>query len=93
MYLYLISFDLHDPRVYQPLWDKLKAMAASRLLESLWLVSSSAPAPEIRDQLAAVAHPDDSFAVIEMLPGSNWATMRAKTDGISWLSANLAMAA
>ena len=93
MYLYLISFDLHDPSVYPPLWEKLKAMAASRLLELLWLVSSAAPAEELRDQLAAVAHPDDCFAVIEMQPGSNWATMHAKTDGVSWLSANLAMAA
>jgi hypothetical protein len=83
MYLYLISFDLHDSRVYQPLWDKLKALAASRLLESLWLVSSSAPAPEILDEIAAVAHPDDCFAVIEMQPGSNWATMRAKTDAMA----------
>jgi hypothetical protein len=93
MYLYLISFDLHDPSMYRPLWERLRAMAASRLLESLWLVSSSTPADQIRDQLAAVAHPDDCFAVIEIQPGSNWATMRAKTDGISWLSANLAMAA
>jgi hypothetical protein len=93
MYLYLISFDLHDSRTCQALWDEFRAMAASRLLESLWLVSSSAPAEEIRDRLAAVAHPDDCFAVIEMQPGSNWATMRAKTDGISWLSANLAIAA
>ena len=93
MYLYLISFELHDPRMHPPLWDRLKAMAASRLLESLWLVSSPAPAEQIRDELADAAHPDDCFAVIEMQPGSNWATMRAKTDGISWLSANLAMAA
>jgi hypothetical protein len=82
---YIISYDLHQQRHYQPVWNLLEAMGATRLLESLWVVSSNLTALQIRDALQAVIDNDDSTAVIELKPGSWWANRLAKPAGVQWL--------
>ena len=89
MAYYIISYDLHNQRAYQPVWRQLESWGATRLLESLWVLTSSASAASLRDGLLKVIDNDDSVAVLELKPGSLWATHRAKPDGITWLQQNI----
>ncbi len=86
---YVASYDLHNQRHYQGVWAKLESLGATRLLESLWVLTTPLSAVEIRDQLKSVADSDDSIAVIELKAGCNWAAERAKTPGVSWLRQNI----
>jgi hypothetical protein len=87
---YIVSYDLHNQRNYQPVWDALESWGATRLLESLWVLTNSATAGEIRDALKAKTDDDDSVAVIELKTGSNWSTWRARQGGTDWLKSNIA---
>jgi hypothetical protein len=86
---YIVSYDLHNERNYQPVWDYLKAIGATRLLESLWVVSHTATAAQIRDGLKLKMDADDSCAVIELKAGSFWASQKAKVAGVEWLQQNI----
>lgn len=88
MSAYAISYDLHNNRNYQPLWDALARLGAVRLLESLWLVKSSLGIIQIRDQLQSAMDNDDSIAVL--LLGNSWAVNRANANGVAFLKANVA---
>ena len=85
MSTYLVSYDLHNQRHYQPVWTKLQQLGGQRLLESLWIVNSQLTATQLRDAVVAVADNDDSTAVVQVAVGSNWAVMRAKPEGIAML--------
>lgn len=89
MAFYIASYDLHNQRHYQPVWDALTAMGGTRLLESLWVLSSNLTAAQVRDKLRAAADSDDSVAVVELKAGSNWACTRAKDNGVTWLRRNI----
>jgi hypothetical protein len=83
---YLISYDLHNQRHYQPVWDGLNSIGAVRLLESLWLVERLNTNPgNLAAWLKQLADSDDSVAVIELKPGSDWASRQAKTAGATWM--------
>jgi CRISPR/Cas system-associated endoribonuclease Cas2 len=86
---FIISYDLHHQRHYQPVWDKLESWGAVRLLESLWVATLNNTAAQVRDALKAVADNDDSVAVIELKGGSGWATSNARKSGVDWLKANI----
>lgn len=86
---FIISYDLHYQRHYQPVWDLLKSWGAVRLLESLWVVTRNDSVGTLRDALKNVADSDDSVAVIELKPGSEWASQNARQEGIDWLSRNI----
>lgn len=89
MGLYIASYDLHNQRTHQSVWDTLGSWEAVRLLESVWLVKSALTASEIRDALQAAADSDDSVAVIELKASSYWATTRARTPGVEWLKRHI----
>jgi hypothetical protein len=84
---FLITYDLHNRRDYQPLYEALHRFKAVRLCESVWLATLLGPAETVRNLLMASIDHDDSLAVIELKPGSDWATVRVKPDGANWLSA------
>lgn len=86
---YIASYDLHNQRHYQPVWDALETLGATRLLESLWVLSSNLSAQEVRDVILAAADSDDSVAVVELKSGSYWATTRAQPAGVVWLRQNI----
>lgn len=86
---YVISYDLHNQRTYQPVWNLLNRWGAVRLLESLWVVTSEAQAGALRDALVQVIDNDDSVAVIELTPGAHWASVRAQQAGVDWLTRNI----
>jgi hypothetical protein len=87
---YIVSYDLHNQRNYQPVWDALESWGGARLLESLWVLTNSATAGDIRTALQNIVDNDDSVAVIELKPGSNWSTIRARQAGVDWLKQNIA---
>lgn len=89
MSLYIASYDLHKIRNYHPVWTLLENWGATRLLESLWVFNSNLSAAQIRDQLRMVGDGDDSFAVIELKPGSWWASEKARNLGVQWLQRNV----
>ena len=86
---YIASYDLHNQRHYQPVWDALESMGATRLLESLWVLTSNQTAEQIRITIQNAADSDDSVAVIELKPGSWWATIRVRPAGLQWLKQNI----
>lgn len=87
---YIVSYDLHNQRHYQPVWNKLESWGgATRLLESLWVVTTSLSAEAIRDSLHAAADNDDSFVAIELKPASDWATRNGKPLGVQWMKQNI----
>lgn len=86
---FMISYDLHNQRTYEPVWKKLGSWGAVRLLESMWLVTLNNTALEVRDALKAVIDADDSIAVIELEPSAMWGTWNAKKDGVDWLKKNI----
>ncbi|EIM25099.1 hypothetical protein [Microvirga lotononidis] len=86
---YLISYDLHWRRDYEPMWNFLTNQGGVRLLESLWLLSSTATIAQVSQVLTTLIDNDDSFALIELKQGSEWGTMRAKPEGAQWLQNNI----
>jgi CRISPR-associated endonuclease Cas2 len=86
---FIISYDLHNQRSYEPVWEKLESWGATRLLESLWVGTINKTATAVRDELGAVIDDDDSVAVVELKQGSYWACTRAKTAGVEWLKRNI----
>jgi len=76
MPVHLVSYDLHNQRSYQPVWDLLGRLRGKRLLESVWIVNSSHNAGQLRDLLNQVIDNDDSVAVVELGPGINRGTRR-----------------
>lgn len=86
---YVVSYDLHHIRNYQPVWTQLETWGATRLLESLWVFSSNLSAGQIRNELRVAGDNDDSFAVIELRSGSWWATGKARQLGVQWLQQNI----
>lgn len=85
MPLYVVSYDLHKQRNYQPLWDGLRQAGGKKLLESFWVLDVTNNAVEIRDWLSDLVDADDSIAVIELKNGSDWAYRNAMTEGVEWL--------
>ena len=86
---YIVSYDLHNQRHYEPVWKQLEQLGGTRLLESLWVVSTSLNATQLKDVIRNAADNDDSVAVIQLLPGAYWACSRAKEPGVQWLRQNI----
>ncbi|HKG82679.1 MAG TPA: hypothetical protein VKB16_05910 [Beijerinckiaceae bacterium] len=86
---YIISYDLHKDRNYEPVWALLQSWGCVRLLESVWLGSLTGGAGAIRKAVSDAMDADDSVAVIELKPGSEWAALRARELGTDWLTQNI----
>lgn len=68
MKTYGASYDLRKPgRSYQPLYDRLAAWKAFRVLESFWIISTDASAITIRDDL--LKHIDQNDGLLVALLG------------------------
>lgn len=84
---FLITYDNHPPRNYASLYDLMKAWQAVRLADSVWLANLRGPADAVRDLVQKRLQWNDSIAVIELKPGSDWATSHIKPSANNWLSA------
>lgn len=86
MPLYLISYDLHKKREYDALIAQLEKWHARRIAYSVWLGNLRGPASIVRDLLRTLVDTDDDMVVIELKPGSEWATYTDRDNpGIPWL--------
>lgn len=85
MALHAVSYDLHNVKNYDPLWDALKKSGGARILESLWLISVPQTSVQLKDALKTYVDGDDSIVVIELNPSSDWASTRARPAGTEWL--------
>jgi len=75
MALYLISYDIidKDKFEYEPLWAKLRAMGAKKILYSEWVL----PAPigearKIYDRIATLTTQNDRILVQEITKDAVW---------------------
>lgn len=82
----LIAYDAHKVRNYTRLYQLMAQWKAVRLTESLWLANLRGPADVVRNMVAGTLDNDDTTAVLELKPGSDWATLRANPAGTAWLS-------
>ena len=87
MGLYLISYDLKKVKNYPELYKCLNSWNAERLLESLWLANLKGPTEAIRNILIGHIDNDDELVIIELPPGIDWTTLRARTPGVALLQA------
>jgi hypothetical protein len=75
MALYLISYDIaaKDTFEYQPLWDKLRQLGATRILYSEWVVVAEVKqAASIYDQIAPLTSQSDRLLVQELTKDATW---------------------
>lgn len=87
---YLIGYTYHRERDYRRLYALLAKWGAKRVLDSTWLANLSGTAVAVINALKAVGDADDSFVVIELKPGSDWATTAGVyQEGADWLGVNL----
>jgi hypothetical protein len=85
----LITYDLRKPgQNYQPLWDRLEALGAIRVLESVWAVKTAATAAAIRDDLQRYIDPNDGLVVARIasaawrnLIGQSGQTLKRMLEG------------
>ena len=85
MALFLITYDLRKQRNYDALLKQLRDWKCVRPALSVWLGVLRGPAKMIRDLLTPLIDSDDGLVVIELKPGSDWATLRALPGGPEWL--------
>lgn len=86
---FLITYDLHKVRHYSALLAALRSWGAVPLAKSVWLANLIGPAGVIRDLLERCVDGDDSIAVLELKPGSDWATVNVTKAANRWLSSNI----
>jgi hypothetical protein len=75
MALYLISYDIasKDSFEYQPLWDHLEQVGATKILYSEWvLAGNTGQAAAIYDQIAPLTTTADRLLVQEILMDAVW---------------------
>lgn len=89
MALYLITYDNHPPRSYAALYQLMASWQAVKLAESVWLAGLTGTATAVRDAVQNKLQPDDLVAVVELKPGSDWATKGVTADAANWLSNNV----
>lgn len=89
MYRYIISYDQHGDKDYTPIWTLLRSWGAVRLLESVWLVSSTQQPGALREAIRQYTRNEESVAVIALQEGAEWATYNCQDEGVRWLQRSL----
>jgi hypothetical protein len=75
--VYLVAHELRAPRRnYQPLWNRLTELQATRILESVWLLTNAATSLEVRDDLSRFLDANDGLWVSEVISNSAWRGVR-----------------
>ncbi|MFY3196795.1 hypothetical protein ACOTE7_23040 [Achromobacter xylosoxidans] len=75
MALYFLSYDLRKSRNYQPLYDELAKLYATRVLESLWAFKhTDTNCASVRDYFRQFIDADDGLIVIQAVDWATWNT-------------------
>lgn len=69
---YLVTYDLDRPgQNYQQLWEALRNMGATRLLASVWYLTSNSSAVQLRDYFWRFMDSNDRLLVVRF---DEWAS-------------------
>lgn len=84
MAVFKVSYDLRKPgRDYQPLYNALARLGATRILLSEWIVAlDRVSAEQVRDALLRFIDSNDRLLVVAI---SDWATFNALAPGVAKL--------
>jgi hypothetical protein len=73
----LVSYDLRKPgRNYQPLYARLDAWGAKRVLESVWIMTANATEEEVRDDLLKYMDANDGILVVGLNGAAAWSSVQ-----------------
>jgi hypothetical protein len=99
MAFYIVGYDRdhqhdrsHTPGLndYTPIQNALREWGAFRLVEGLWVLTSNLTALQIRNTLYQSTDRRDTVVVIELKPGSLWATSPIVAENaLAWLRENI----
>ena len=89
MATFIISYDAHNVRDYDTLYEEFADVGAVRLLESVWGTDLDNTAAEVRDWIRGLLDDDDSVLVIQVKPKPSWATRLVTKEASAWLNASL----
>lgn len=79
MNFYLISYDLRKPDYdYQPLYDELAELNATRIQDSVWVLCSDETASDIHEALWGYLHSERDRLLVAEMEG-NWKSKNAIT--------------
>ncbi len=84
---FLITYDNTAPRNYDAVYRLMANWNAVRLAESVWLANLIGPASTVRDFVVNALQHSDTVAVVELKPGSDWATSHVSATANAWLAA------
>lgn len=88
MGLYFVGYDARlDARA--ELEGLLSGWGAVALYDGAWLVDHRFSALDLRNGLQGLLHDDDPAIVLELKPGSWWASEHASRSGLQWLRAHV----
>jgi hypothetical protein len=83
MSVYLISYDItvSDAFEYGPLWDRLKAMGAIKILYSEWVfVADEAKAANVYNSIRTLIQGKDRLIVNEVTKDAHWDKLMISDD-------------
>ena len=84
MKTFSITYDLRKPgQNYQPLWDRLKALGATKIEESQWLLRSPAKALDLATDLLRSMDGNDRLFVAQVQGDIAWRTLIVGNDSIN----------
>ena len=84
---YMITYDAPTGTDYQPFYDEIAKQDAAHLSLSVWLISTSSNAAQIRDWVKGLFGNRTSVAVVQI--NGNWATFGVPEEASNWLTRHL----
>lgn len=89
MPVFLITYDAHEERNYDDLYDAFAEHDVGSILESVWLGELNNTAQEVREWVRNLLDDDDSILVIEMKPKHRYAGRQLGSRVGDWLKSLL----
>lgn len=79
--VYIVSYDLiaASPEEYKDLYQKLRRLGGSPILDSQWAIRDSRSAEGVLDHLLLSMDTDDDRLLVTALDGDDWASYNLKT--------------
>ncbi len=88
MALYYVGYDMRAEDRAE-LEDVLSSWGAVSLYDGAWLLNRELSALEVRNALQAFLHDEDAAIVLELKPGSWWASEHVDRGALEWLKAHV----
>lgn len=84
---FLISYDLISDKDYSKLYESIRNYGSfAHVLESVWIIKSSASSSEIRDNLKSYLDSDDKLFVARLTGESAWKNLSKEVS--DWIKDN-----